>query len=302
VPSNDGHGDMMYSPYGSRVCFYCARDWSRIQEWNFKPPLSFYGVGDVHYGIELEVETQGEGRDYARRVNPNNQGFTYMMRDGSLDDGVEFASMPASFDYLVDKKEKWERIMDLIQEGYRANGNCGMHVHISRKAFQSFHLWKFQTFFYAFQRFIVSVSGRGSMRALERWSPLNDSKEDIVYKAKNKGNARSNRYTAVNMANKHTIEVRIFASTMDDKIFWKNVQFIDALVNWTRDVAPSDLTLRHFYNYIKKNQTTYGALYEWARVRYSTLVRGRPSRNRRRNERGAFIDMDLSACFNEDDD
>jgi len=79
---------------------------------------------------------------------------------------------------------------------------------------------------------------------LNKWAALGDENSDeIVYKVKNakKDKGGHSRYTAINICNTNTIEIRIFRGTLAPGSFFKNIEFCAALFEFTRDNKNTDL-------------------------------------------------------------
>lgn len=119
-------------------------------------------ANDFLIGIEHELELGGEDEDNALAItkamgHPCNDGTFDIIcsHDGSLDDGIEFITQPATYDYHMNKDGKgynWEaglakaRALGYIGESdtrededgdeYEAGGHAGTHYNISRKSLQ----------------------------------------------------------------------------------------------------------------------------------------------------------------------
>lgn len=112
---------------------------SIIHDYYYKPDPIFYGKGQPHYGIELEIDEGGEYDDNAERIlNIGNRinEHIYCKHDGSLDDGFEIVSHPATLEYHTNTIP-WKKILDeALEMGYYSHnsGTCGLHVHINRAA------------------------------------------------------------------------------------------------------------------------------------------------------------------------
>ena len=111
-----------------------------IHDYSYRPEPIFYGDAPRYFGVELEIDGAGEVGSNAEKILAiGNQDAerVYCKHDGSLDDGFEIVSHPAT---LVCHMQDfpWEQMMKkAVQLGYCSHqvGTCGLHVHISRKAF-----------------------------------------------------------------------------------------------------------------------------------------------------------------------
>ena len=111
-----------------------------IHDYSYKPDPEFHGVGPEYMGVELEVDGAGEDSDYAGRVLTilnEEDNFAYCKRDGSLDDGFEIVTHPCTLAVHRDEVPWEDAISKLKYLGYTSHdaGTCGLHIHVSRKAF-----------------------------------------------------------------------------------------------------------------------------------------------------------------------
>jgi len=108
--------------------------------------------------------------------------------------------------------------------------------------------------------FVSKISQR-KIANLDRWAALTDkpntsqeeySKDMLMYKAKKK-KGNNNRYLAVNLQNSNSVEVRIFRGTLNDSSFFKNIEFVQALFDYTKSISEADMSLKSFLSFIKDN-------------------------------------------------
>jgi len=252
------------------ICQQCYDDgkWL-IHEYSYVPNLTFYKTNNdkknlLYYGIELEVE-----RNKQKLINILTKipEFIYVKNDSSINDGFELVSHPATFNWLMDNKQQWNNLLTLLLKNCAADEttSCGMHIHMSLAAFLPLHLSKFMEFIYLNSDFTHFISQRAK-RNLQRWASINSSKKEckkqIYYKAKYKQEC-VDRHTAVTIARGVTVEVRIFKGTIIPIIFWKNIEFCDALFYYTKDIGHKDLSIFGFQQYIGKYHKRYPNLYEF---------------------------------------
>lgn len=245
----DGYCENCYEENSSGLHNYC-----------YKPDPVFYGKSDLYFGIELEIESSGQD---VGEVVDGLPDYFYAKEDSSLDDGFEIVSHPASWGWLSDNKKKWDQIFSLRDSGFLSYNTttCGMHVHMSKKAFSSLHLYKFLKMFFENQSFILSVSRR-KLCNLNQYASL-ELDESIVYKATKKTNSSTKRYTAVNLENSDTVEVRIFRGTLAPSGFWRNLEFCKAVFDYTKDASIKDVVVTEFCSYVESHQKEYPNLYRF---------------------------------------
>ena len=248
-------------------CERCIGGSSGIKSYGYKPRPKFFKVSDndnTYLGLELEVECKPTStkthKDMVRAIDCEE---LYFKRDGSLDDGFEIVSHPMTISYIKQNKSKWSNMLhELRSSGYRSydTSTCGMHIHISKNAFTTWHLYRFMKFFVDNSDFVTKISQR-KVDNLDKWAALTDNpreggkeytQESLMYKAKKKrGNIK--RYLAVNLQNDNSVEIRIFRGTLNDSSFFKNIEFVQALFDYTKSIAETDMSLKSFLSFIKDN-------------------------------------------------
>lgn len=211
-----------------------------VQRYGYKPIACFCPAPDnseIFYGYELEMESHGKDRDDAADFINDRTRYTYCKHDGSLDEGLEVVSHPATLEYHTGKKEVYREIFEqLADQGWRSHvdGTCGLHVHISKGPVLNQNRYAIANlllfFDYHWNR-LVNFSRRKESQ-LERWAqryhtghiPYNRITDD----ASNTG--EYDRYMAINLHNDHTIEIRMFRGTLNVDTFIATLQLVDVLV------------------------------------------------------------------------
>jgi hypothetical protein len=259
--------DRDYACYTDDSCYCetcCSDDDAELYDHSYTPDYVFYGKTseNLYFGIELEIENNDDS-DYLSDINETNR-ILYAKSDGSLDNGIEIVSHPTTFDYFNENfNTVWNPILDSKNHGYRSYNTttCGIHIHISKKAFSTLHLYKFMKFFYMNDKFIRTISQRNS-ELLDEWASNGATGDNIIKKAKNKiGN--ENRYSAINLQPYNTVEVRIFRGTLEAGSFRKNIEFLHALYYFTKTSGISKLHIDLFIRYIENNKKQYSNLYKF---------------------------------------
>ena len=247
-----------------------------IHDYSYRPEPIFYGDAPRYFGVELEIDGAGEVGSNAEKIlaiGNRDAERVYCKHDGSLDDGFEIVSHPAT---LVCHMQDfpWEQMMKkAVQLGYCSHqaGTCGLHVHISRKAFGASTLEQEASI--ARLLFFVEKNwnellkfSRRTNRQLERWAArygYEHTPKAIMDKAKKGGNGR---YAAVNRCNYHTVEFRLFRGTLKYNTFIATIQLVNricdaamyntddsiAKLSWSDFVA--DITEQELIQYLKERQ------------------------------------------------
>jgi hypothetical protein len=216
----------------------------------------------------------------------------YLKEDGSINHGFEIVSHPMTLDYAMTHM-KWKGISDLIKKGCKSwdAHNCGLHIHMSRNAFSDEkHLFKFFKFLYDNNREMKAFAGRDVSYAkwdksafLNAWRDYDEATGSYVtqysgsFMKNAKGeNANDDRYVAVNLQNRHTIELRFFRPSLNPNTVLSAMQFCEALFTYTdtqcstkQTMSGGALAFRSFASWVK-TQERYTTLSERIAVRCST--------------------------------
>lgn len=224
-------------------CYSCHcrhADQRTIHEYSYKPEPIFFGDGDRHYGIELEIDSGGECSENARRIldvaNAGGDEMLYIKRDGSLSDGMELVSHPATIDWHLNHFP-WEKIMEKAKSmGYvsHQSGTCGLHFHVNRTAFgetreeQESCIARILYLHEVFWNELLKFSRR-TEKQYQQWCArygLKEHPQEILKHAKGYGSCR---YTAVNLCNSDTVEFRIFRGTLRYLSFAAALALVDRI-------------------------------------------------------------------------
>ena len=226
---------------------YCASCYDRLQteieEYNYKPEPIFYGDGSRFFGVELEIDYGGRDEDNASQIKKQTNirsEHMYCKNDGSLDDGFEIVSHPATLDYHLGHMYWSDVLQEAIRLGYRSHmtNTCGLHIHVNRDAFgetpdEQEKVIERILFFTELHWNELFVFSRRSPHAMNRWAArygIEKTGRQILDKAK-KGSV--GRYAAINLCPYRTIEFRLFRGTLKQNTLFATLQ----LVNRICDIA-----------------------------------------------------------------
>lgn len=225
----------------------------------------------LYFGLELEVENKQEKMQNDEMAESVTDYIdAYCKEDGSLDNGFEIVTHPFSWQWYKDEKDNFSNLLDeLSSNGFSSFDaeTCGIHIHLSKRSFSTLHLFKFLKMFYDNDNYplIKGISQRtfNSSRGGCQWgaSPESVDTKDQIDIAKKKDSPT--RYTAVNLENTDTVEVRIFRGTLNRGSFHKNIEFVKAMFDFTLNVSIATCNWKHFADYIKENFLTYGNLFKF---------------------------------------
>lgn len=193
--------------------------------------LEFMGnpADRIYYGIELEVEVDSGLTEVAGYFSSALTGYAVLKADGSLSHGFEVVTAPATLD--IHRKLMGARFLgpqhrDVIHEHNIASAKtdtCGMHVHVSRKPLSQLQIGKMQVFLHNPENaaFVACIA----QRPCNRWADYTATKKLTDLRT-------DNRYTALNLQNANTVELRIFRGNLRLDRVMKNLEFTAALVRW----------------------------------------------------------------------
>jgi hypothetical protein len=141
----------------------------------------------------------------------------------------------------------------------RAYNKGGMHVHISRSAFQDDnHLHRFLYFLHEFKDFSVFIAQRNS----ERWASWYDKEDLYKFKINTTYNINNDRYMSVNFENYETIEIRIFNANIIANRNYKNIEFLHSVIEFTRNYK-NPFTFYDYWQFVNNHKETYNNLLEF---------------------------------------
>jgi len=254
-----------------RVCERCYENGEYlIHPYSYNPEFKFYSTPSdkrtsLYFGIELEIE-RTERKIKQGDIIKSLPNFVYVKQDGSLRDGIEIVSHPATYRWLKENTAKWGAILDLRKLGWCSfhTETCGMHIHLSKAAFGNLHLYKFMTMLYDKKNynFILNISQRTSSK-LANWASTKDSEKNMIYKAKHKTYGEESRHTAVNLGRENSVEIRIFKGTLHPPSFWKNVEFAKAVFDFSYAFPKSKMNEKEFRGFLRYKRKEYPYLHEF---------------------------------------
>jgi hypothetical protein len=235
-------------------------------------------------GVELEVDEGGESTSNAQEVlNILNQAreHVYIKHDGSLRDGFEIVSHPATLEYHLNDIPWNDAMRKLIKLGYKSHdaGTCGLHVHLSRKAFgsttyeQDLNILKLIYFFEINWEKMLKFSRRTESQVRHWAARYGLAKDDVtqdnvvslIDNIKHESNYE--RYHVVNLQNYYTIEIRLFRGTLKYSTFVATLQLLQYLYDTVIAIGIDELDRLLWDNFIKGIPAEYKELIEYLKER-----------------------------------
>lgn len=268
---------------------YCDGCWEGyngvIHDYYYKPSPIFHGTNSKLYmGIELEVDRGGEDSYNAQKILDvlnNDDENVYIKHDGSLDRGFEIVSHPATLEYHLNETPWKEAMKKLLDMGYRSHDaeTCGLHVHMSRKAFgrdeneQDLNILKLIYFFEINWKQMLKFSRRTESQVnhwAARYGIYKDdvTSENVINIIDNvKSESNYHRYHVVNLQNYHTIEVRMFRGTLKYTTFVATLQLLQYLYDTVMITDITELEHLNWNTFIKGIPENYTELKEYLKER-----------------------------------
>lgn len=260
------------------LCSECNKRHWVLPYHGYYPEVEFYGDNkgnSVPYmGFELEVDCGGENDRKVANVMPllNNEDsgkiFAYCSHDGSLQNGFEIITQPATMQYHSSISDVYNRsIQKLKAMGYASHETttCGFHVHFNRSFFGDNQNECIRRLIFMTEKFWneLCVFARRPERRLERYAKkVSDSMEIKEYMEKaNRSGRHEYHYYAVNIANDSTIEFRMFRGTLNLNTIMATLQLVNNMAITAKNKTMDEIKAMHFEDLL----TTAGQRKYWAR-------------------------------------
>lgn len=190
---------------------------------------------ECHYGVEMEMDGAGESNTNSRKIHEIFEKKVTLMHDGSLDNGFEIISPPATYKAHMENMKWKEGFKEALHMGYLSDkvNTCGLHVHVDRAYFNDSKDVledKFAMLFANNIDWIRPFSRRKNYRycsyeELDKKTSVEEALSNNVSNVKNCTKGRDHG-VAINFGNKDTIEIRIFKGTLNYSTFKATMQFM----------------------------------------------------------------------------
>ena len=236
-----------------QLCKQCQKREFILPYHKFAPPLKFYKTKrdePLFLGVELEVDEGGERDENAKKVmsiiNKQDELFAYCMRDGSLNNGFEIITQPATLKAHYKKKEDYEKCFDkLLKMGYLSHDTttCGIHVHFNRDYFADNEELNITKLLYLINKFWneIVIFSRRNERRLDRYAKKIPTSADRYIRQTNKSNIHEHHYYSLNLSNENTIEFRMFKGSLNLETFFAVLQFVRNIIVVAKNKTTEEL-------------------------------------------------------------
>jgi hypothetical protein len=242
-------------------CEACQSRSERVHDYSYQPYPVFHGQGPVFLGLELEVSTPwNRTNDCAELADDSLGSLGYLKEDSSIGTGFEMVCHPMTYDYAVERYP-WQMLHRLKSHGAEASEDCGMHVHVSRDAFDGpSHVYRWMKLFYRNEDKVKHVARRNS----HQWASFHgEDRQHQKEIAKGNRTYYMPRYVAINTNNDATFEVRVFASSLETREVKAALALVDASVEYTRTLTSHDV--------LKHNGWSWDTFIAWLPDKYAAL-------------------------------
>jgi hypothetical protein len=210
--------------------------WDVLHDYSFRPRPVFHGTGPLFIGPEIEVEAPAHDLLRSTTIACSQLGeLGYLKEDGSLRHGFEIVTHPMSYAWAM-QHFPWQMLTDLQAAGCRTPENTGIHVHVSRTAFDGpSHTYRWMKFIYRNEHEVTTLARRSS----PQYAPFTAyDRRAVKHYAKG---AFGDRYRAINTNNTDTFELRIFASSLLPAQVKAAFGFAAASVEYTRELTVAQI-------------------------------------------------------------
>lgn len=266
---HDDHGQYYHEddyPYEEDDEDYYEENGVHNYDYDVTNELSskYHGNEKRLLGVEIEVERRSNAPyEIAESVEDAMRGFALCKHDGSLNNGFEMVTAPATISY---QKKKWS---DFCQKNFADSlsswhtSTCGMHIHVDRASVTPLDIGKLLVFVNGVhnREFMERIAGRSSAQ----WSAFKTKQiKDSLQ--------RSDKYEALATHKPRTIEFRIFRGNIAKQGIFRNLEFVDSICNFVKTVgldkdteSVNSLSYTNYVRYMSKSESRgqYPYLFSW---------------------------------------
>ena len=249
------------------------------------------GTLEYPYWVGVELEVECNNRDCFEQLTQMKSNWFYVERDGSLDSdyfGAEIITIRMTPKVAADPAT-WAELLECLRDGGATsyeNGRCGIHVHISKTGLgktdderdatvgKLYHLYNNELgaggYGGDYVRRVMQRSYQDYCRPVIRY--MDDSKSqyfdfvrhygadsvkkettDKVFKNLSKvDSGEYDRYSAISLVNRDTIEFRQGKGTLVLESFIAKVQFAIQIVEFCRKTSMKNCSREGFFNHLRK--------------------------------------------------
>ena len=226
------------------------------------------------YGVELETDMRSgwDVDDLISRMSEETTIRDYaIFKSDATCSGPEIVTLPADlashrgrFDWV-----HWCKVLRPMAKGYFGRDN-GIHIHINRGALGGTVLGKMLVFCNAVNN--RELIEQIAQRPLNGWCNAAPDQFDTV--AKSASDPCAGKYSVLNVT-RNTVECRIFNSSLVADRIYKNLEFLESLVEYCRlpshDHKSDYATPWRYLNFVLSQSQAYPYLSDFLKDRFNRL-------------------------------
>lgn len=197
-----------------------------------------------YIGSEIELEPKGDHKMKSLLDAMEKYLNAIVATDGSLNyGGVEIITHPETFKYKQEHKENYKQFFKKVEElEYGHDYHSGLHFHVSRPNNEV--ISRIIVILESFKDEIKTLSRRDGNFGYSRFlsdTCGNNEKQKVKYQSKKwleenyVEDRYHDRYSALNLQNRNTIEFRFFNGANNFEEFWGALQFIHNIMKIAHD-------------------------------------------------------------------
>lgn len=214
--------------------------------------------------IETECTSDVEPNDVAFDIDNimnRPQQLCKFEHDGSLTHGFEIITQPASLNWYNENRQLVQSLFNKLNDyncsykDYHGRDKCGLHIHVNRSFFKDYDYEN--RLCYLFQRLKEPIRVLSQRHCFDycAFSLGNITWDNIYYE---KRQSMQGHGSAINCANRNTIEFRIYRGTTDYNQYMSYIEFTHNLCKLVRDTTDID----------KIEHTTFNDVVNYAQTLY----------------------------------
>ena len=225
-------------------------------------------------GLEIECSYRSTCKmsSIHKRIEENYlQGLAICKSDSSVQNGFELNFVPMTFNYIK-RTDLFFKFYENIKNELSSyhNKSTGIHIHLSKNSFTRLQIGKIVEFINSpiNRKYIIELSQRNPNTYCEVLDTLK-IKDYAKKNSNNYGYLTSNKYSAVNLCHKDTIELRIFKGNLKPQAISRFIEFAHCLAMFVKQNKLNELEYKDFIKFTYKNKNIYPFLNEF-NYKYST--------------------------------
>ena len=226
-----------------------------INNYSLKPIPRFKGKKfssnstGRYFGLEMEFNRVTPDSAFIIFKDLYKDKWLYNKHDGSISSGVEIVTNPLDKYNVKQLLDKMSTGLERISKtrGYR--DNAGIHIHVNRKSIDPIDIYKlgyllnYRSSSYE-KRIIYYIAGRNN-KSTTLADNYHYCKIGNVPTKRNMNSTRD-RYQALNLGNRETIEFRIFSASADPTQIAMYVDFVNDMIEYCHSHGLKDINIASF--------------------------------------------------------